>query len=180
MKMSKEDRELARYAVYGKAALTPGMQHLANKILQFLEEHRAELAAMQAELDDPAQTTPSDRPKKKSNNKFGWAGMTAEERKVEMRRRMGNRKRNKPAKLEASVATDRRSTDRRSKDHPDHQQLVDNLRKARKKAWKKKSPEQKEAWMAAMRAGKAKADRARRKADRAAITQPLITMEKSA
>ena len=185
---SRQRTEEVRDVRHGRL-LQPGMQYAIEVLQRQLDEMRGRLASMQAAgPGSPVGATP----KKKGGNKYGWAGMTAEERSAEMRRRMANRKR---TGWEGMSAGERKAemkrrlqgrkakapvTDRRSVDHPEHDQLVDSMRKARKKAWKKKSPEQREAWIAAMKAGKAKADRQRRRADRAAATQPLLTMEKSA
>jgi hypothetical protein len=86
----------------------------------------------------------------------GWPD-DPEERSAEMKRRMAVAKENKRLTPEGLA----------------------NLRKIRRRSWKNKTPEERAAWQAKMAAGKAKARRAKRKAERDAVS-PVVRLEKTA
>jgi hypothetical protein len=150
--MKNENSEVNRYAQMGMAALLPGMQHMVDLMQRQLDEMRQQLAVLQEE------PLPKARGKRISAGKSGWGGMSAAERSAEMQRRIVVRKRNQAAKLNP-----------RHKDHPDHAQWVANLAKAGRARWAKKTKAEKEAWKAAMAAGKVKARKAKVKNDKSPV-----------
>jgi hypothetical protein len=168
----KKNDETTIYAQMGMAALLPGMKYMLERMQTVVEEMQNLLAHMQDGGETVAERKLARRHVVAGRN--GWAGMTAEERKVEMRRRFKVREEKKAAKAAETVKSPA------SKAHPDHEEWRKKLVKAKKRAWKKKSPEEREKWLSAMRAGRSKAERQRKKAERAAVNSPALLMEKSA
>jgi hypothetical protein len=134
--------EINRFALLGMAALTPGMQYMTELMQRAMDEHRTLLSLCQLESDDHS----GDR--RIAEAKGSWAHMSAAERSTEMKRRIAMRARNKAPALNP-----------RDRDHPEHAKWVAKMGKLRKAAWAKKSKAERQAWTAAMAAGRAKAGR---------------------
>jgi hypothetical protein len=113
----------------GIAATIPGLQHAAQVILQELDSLRARLAALQAGEETPHRRRGRPRGTATDGNiRSGWPA-DPEERKLEMARRMAKRKR---------------------------KQFRTTMQKAARNVWAKMTPEQRNARLAAMKAGRKK------------------------
>lgn len=142
MKATQDSGELRRYAMSGMAAFLPGMVYMVELMQRQLTEFREQLASMQGIEQKPYSN--GQIAKRKKPIRSGWEGMTVEERKAEMRRRLAKGLRKK-APLSAA-----------HKDHPDHAKWVAKMGRVRKEAWARKTKAEKEQWKAAIQAGKAK------------------------
>jgi hypothetical protein len=140
--------ELTRYAHMGMAAYIPGMQRMIELMQHQLDELRHELQL--AQDGDGSGRKALKSPRKSAGAKWGWEGMSAEERSREMKRRMAVAKRKKQGKLHP-----------RDKDHPDHEKWGANRSEARKKIWAGKTKAEKEQWKEAMKKGKRQIKRAK-------------------
>jgi hypothetical protein len=171
--MRKNGSNLDEFAQMGIAALLPGMRYLIELMQKAYDERRDLLGVLQEGIETVAPTKPKlGRPpgsvNKPGTKSSGWPD-DPEERKTEMLRRMAVRKQNAGA-VSSSPA---------HKDHPDHERWVENIRKAQKQAWKKKTPAQKKAWQEAMLAGRAKGKR-KKTAREARANAPVVAMERTA
>jgi hypothetical protein len=137
-----DDNELRRWAEIGMKVCLPGMEYLYERIGKELDEFKTLLNLMQ-ELK--GKQAPVKSLRHSVGAKSGWSKMTAEERKIEMRRRMEISRRNKAAKLGP-----------RDKTHPDHAQWAAKISRIRKRAWSKLTPSQKKARLTKMAEGKKK------------------------
>jgi hypothetical protein len=176
------------FQTMGIAAMLPGMQHMLELMQHELDRMREMLAAAQTgelpravvknlgyrvEQRRPVGRPPRTPEQARFKAKSGWDKLSPEERSAEMMRRIQVAREKREAARIAALHP-------RDVGHPDHEKWAANLRKTRKSEWEKKSPAQKKAFVAAMKAGKAKSERERKKAERAAATSPVVTMEKSA
>ena len=162
MKTTQDTGELRKYAMSGMAAFLPGMQYMVELMQRQLDEFRLQLAAMQGV---------EEKPRSNGHNNYGWAGMTAEERSAEMKRRQAKRKKkrsgwNGMTAEQRSVEMKRRKAMAAAKkappqtapkhpreaDHPDHAKWLAKLRRVQKKHWNSKTKAEKDALIAKMTA----------------------------
>jgi hypothetical protein len=130
--MKKPDlQDVNRYAVSGMAAFLPGMQYMVELMQRQLDEFRQELALFQ-QLDDKRALAPEKSAVRVKVAKGAWAGMTAEERSAEMKRRFAVRAAKKAAKLHP-----------RDPRHPGHDAWRETMRAAQKKRWNSMTQSQK-------------------------------------
>lgn len=130
----KSNPEQDRYAAMGVAALLPGMQYMVEIMQTKLDEMRTLLAHAQ----NGATRT---RAKKSAGAQSGWAGMTPEERSIEMKRRQA-----------VARAKGGRGT-------------------AAATRWAKATQKQKAEWKAKMQAGRRRAQRAAKRTPVAKLAQ---------
>jgi hypothetical protein len=120
---------------FSRATLLIGARWLADQMDAVIAELRQEIARLE-EMGSAAPT----RRKTVPSNRYGCAGMSAEERSTEMKRRLRVAKRNKA----------------RQKPGPKTEAGRSALSEVRRKEWAKMSPRARKARLAAMAAGKAR------------------------
>jgi hypothetical protein len=135
--------ENTTYAVMGVAALLPGMQFMIEQMQAKLDDMRAMLAGLQTG-ERPRRGRPPGSAKAEGA-RSAWAGMTAEERSIEMKRRFAVRMAKQTGKMHP-----------RDPNHPKHQEFAAKVRKAQKRAWANLTPAQRKARLARMLAGRGK------------------------
>lgn len=124
------------YAQMGMAALLPGMQHMLELMQAHLDDFKQQLAELQEPGHRPVGRPPGST--RAAGARGAWAGMTAEERNVEMKRRRD---------VARGLA----------KGKPRRNPVKDSaLSLERKQQWAALSPKERKRRLAAMRAGKEK------------------------
>ena len=112
----------ARYALYGRACLIPGIQRSIECLQEMLDEIRNQLAGVEEVKPKRVYVR-----KKKAKKGGGWSE-DPEERKAEMARRLAKRA---PDKRQPPASTGNHPSHR---DHPGHDAWVKKTLKARMKA----------------------------------------------
>ena len=144
MKKTIGDKDVSRFVAGGMAAFLPGMVYMAELISETMQDVIDSLKrdlGMFQEMDE--------RPAKKKKDRRGssWAGLSAEERSAEMKRRraIGEAKKASAAKLHPRDAA-----------HPGHEAWLEKMRAAQKKRWDSFTPAERKAQIRKMsKAGRA-------------------------
>ena len=158
----KHDENTNKYTQMGIAALLPGMQFMVEQMQRILEDQRLLLSSLQNGQPKRRGRTPQDQatdqvmsirpyppeavvhvksPRRSAAGKHGWAGMTAEERSAEMKRR---------------VAARHANLHPRDARHPEHDQWIATMKRVQKKRWAAMTLKERAERQAKMQAGKAK------------------------
>ena len=152
----------------GRDIAVPGVELAINLLQELLADLKSKRIVSDGVVYVDAPFDPAKRrigrppgSKNKSVGPWGWSGMTAEERSVEMKRRQAVTEAKRAAKRGETVKVE--GMHPRDPNHPGHNQWIERLRASQKRAWASRGKKQQRVQLEKMRAGKASA--------RAAINQ---------
>jgi hypothetical protein len=143
------------------ASMIPGMQYMLERMQAELDVMRARLTAAQAVeargVNAPRLGRPPGKRGPGGPARSGWSNMTAEERKVEMRRRMAlaAQKRNGTARAAVNELNGKpaRKLVPRDLAHPDHDKWAKKQSRRMKAKWAGYTPAERQARVQAAAAG---------------------------
>jgi hypothetical protein len=122
------DSDAAEFERFGRAALIPGIRKSIEYLQAMLDEVRGALVP-----PPPTARQVIDQAKRKEDGRGRyWAGMTAEERSDEMKRRMRSKNLAKAA-TKAAKATAKSRNHPRYSEHPNHEAWLQKIVAARAK-----------------------------------------------